>query len=71
MELKAKMGANGKLFGSLSAQAIAEALEQAGVSVDKKKIVLDGPIKQTGEYKITVKLHPEVSAKVTLSVTAG
>ncbi len=70
VELTAKMGANGKLFGSLSAQSIADALAAAGVSVDKKKIVLDSPIKQTGEYKITVKLHPEVSAKVTLSVVA-
>ena len=64
------MGANGKLFGSLSSQAIADALAAAGVAVDKKKIVLDGPIKQTGEYTITVKLHPEVSAKVKLSVVA-
>ncbi|HIW02096.1 MAG TPA: 50S ribosomal protein L9 [Candidatus Protoclostridium stercorigallinarum] len=71
VELKAKIGANGKLFGSLSSQAIAEALEKAGVTVDKKKIVLDSPIKQIGEYKITVKLHPEVSAKITLSVVAG
>ncbi len=70
VELSARMGANGKLFGSLSSQAIADALEKAGISVDKKKIVLDAPIKQTGEYKITVKLHPEVSAKVTLSVVA-
>lgn len=71
VELKAKIGAKGKLFGSLSSQAIAEALEKAGVTVDKKKIVLDSPIKQIGEYKITVKLHPEVSAKITLSVVAG
>ena len=71
VELKAKIGENGKLFGSLSSQAIAEALEKAGVTVDKKKIVLDSPIKQIGEYKITVKLHPEVSAKITLSVVAG
>lgn len=41
------------------------------MTVDKKKIVLDSPIKQIGEYKITVKLHPEVSAKITLSVVAG
>ena len=70
VELSAKMGANGKLFGSLSSQAIADALAAAGVAVDKKKIVLDGPIRQTGEYTITVRLHPEVSAKVKLSVVA-
>ncbi len=62
------VGANGKLFGALNTQAIADALAKAGVAVDKKKIVLDQPIKQTGTYKVAVKLHPEVSAKVTVNV---
>lgn len=66
--VKVTIGANGKLFGALNTQAIADALKQAGVEVDKKKIVLDQPIKQTGTYKVTVKLHPEVSAKVTVNV---
>lgn len=62
------VGANGKLFGALNTQAIADALAKAGVAVDKKKIVLNQPIKQTGTYKVAVKLHPEVSAKVTVNV---
>ncbi len=62
------VGANGKLFGALNTQAIADALAKAGVAGDKKKIVLDQPIKQTGTYKVAVKLHPEVSAKVTVNV---
>lgn len=66
--VKVTIGANGKLFGALNTQAIADALKQAGVEVDKKKIVLDQPIKQTGTYKVTVKLHSEVSAKVTVNV---
>ena len=70
MELTASVGANGKLFGALSSQSIAEALEKAGISVDKKKIVLDQPIKQTGNYSVSVKLHPEVTAKVNVSVSA-
>ncbi len=70
VELTASVGANGKLFGALSSQSIAEALEKAGISVDKKKIVLDQPIKQTGNYSVSVKLHPEVTAKVNVSVSA-
>ncbi len=62
------VGANGKLFGALNTQAIADALGKAGVEVDKKKIVLEQPIKQTGTYKVAVKLHPEVTAKVTVIV---
>ena len=65
------VGANGKLFGALNTQAIADALAKAGVEVDKKKIVLDQPIKQTGTYKVAVKLHAEVSAKVTINVKGG
>lgn len=68
--LTVSVGANGKLFGALSSQSIADALEKAGLSVDKKKIALDQPIKQVGNYKVTVKLHPEVSAKVNVCVSA-
>ncbi len=66
--VKVTVGANGKLFGALNAQTIADALKQAGVEVDKKKIILDGPIKQVGVYKVAVKLHPEVTAKTTINV---
>ena len=65
------VGANGKLFGALNTQAIADALAKAGCAVDKKKIVLPQPIKQTGTYKISVRLHAEVTANVTVNVVAG
>ncbi|MBR6789134.1 MAG: 50S ribosomal protein L9 [Clostridia bacterium] len=65
------VGANGKLFGALNTQAIADALGKVGVVVDKKKIVLDQPIKQTGIYKVVVKLHAEVHARVTVNVKGG
>ena len=68
MTVPVTVGANGKLFGALNTQAIADALGKAGVEVDKKKIVLEQPIKQTGTYKVAVKLHPEVTAKVTVIV---
>ncbi len=67
--LSAKMGENGKLFGSVTVKEIAEAIEKdLGVAVDKKKVDLASPIKGAGIYGVTVKLHPSVSAKVNVSV---
>ena len=63
--VKTKVGDNGKLFGSITSMDIAQAVsEQLGTEVDKKKIVLDKPIKETGETEVTVKLFQDVSAKV-------
>ena len=68
--VKTKGGENGKLFGSITSKDIAEALaKQENIKVDKKKIDLAAPIKQTGETQVTVKLFPEVSAKLKVSVT--
>ncbi|MDO4869123.1 MAG: 50S ribosomal protein L9 [Bacillota bacterium] len=65
-----KGGENGKLFGSITSKDIAEALEsQEGIKVDKKKIDMAGPIKQAGMTEVTVKLFPEVSAKMKVNVT--
>ncbi len=70
IEIKTKGGDNGKLFGSITSKDIAEALEeQYGLKVDKKKIDLAAPIKQTGVTNVAVKLFPEVSAKVKVKVT--
>ena len=67
--IQSKGGENGKLFGSITSKDIAEALEkQENVKVDKKKIDLPAPIKQTGVQTVTVKLFPEVSAKLKVSV---
>jgi len=68
--VKSKGGENGKLFGSITSKDIADALEkQEGIKVDKKKIDLAAPIKQTGDIEVTVKLFPEVSAKLKVTVT--
>lgn len=68
--VKSKGGENGKLFGSITSMDIAKALEeQEGISIDKKKIEMPGPIKQTGNTQVTVKLFPEVSAKIKVKVT--
>ncbi len=69
IELQAKSGKEGKLFGSITHADIAEALASKGYSVDKKKIVTDA-IKTLGEHKIGVKLDEGVTAEMTLSVIA-
>ena len=66
--LKVKCGANGKTFGSITSKEIAEELEKNGLSVDKRKIELKEPIKNTGFYTLSIKLHPSVSAKIKLEV---
>jgi large subunit ribosomal protein L9 len=64
-------GEEGKLFGSVTNMEIAAYLKEKGFDIDRKKIVLADPIKHIGEYAIPVKIHPEVSAtlKVTVSAT--
>ncbi len=68
----AKCGAQGRLYGSVTGAEIAQALnEQHGVDVDKKKIDLSEPIRTVGETEVVVKLYPEISAKMTVRVTGG
>ena len=67
--VKVRAGENGKLFGSVTSKEIAEALEeQTGLKVDKKKMVLEDQIKTTGERKIPVKLHPQVTAELLVEI---
>ena len=69
--LQVKGGDNGRLFGSVTAQAIADALnEQHQIQVDKKKIQLKDAIKAAGSYTVDIKLHPAATAKVALKVEA-
>ncbi len=71
VKIQAKAGENGKVFGSITSKDIAERLqEQYKITVDKKKIQLDGPIKQTGSVTVDVKLYPEVSGKLNVEITA-
>ena len=71
LTLKAKVGENGKMFGSIGSKEIAEAIQkQYGMSMDKKKIVLADPVKALGTYTVQVKLHPAVSAKVRFEVVS-
>ena len=68
--IKQKAGEEGHLFGSVNSKDIAEALELQNFTIDRRKIQLDDPIKQVGEYKIPVKLHKDVMAEITVNVAA-
>ena len=70
VETKIKTGEGGRTFGSVSTKEIAEAAKkQYGKEIDKKKIVLEDPIRALGTYEVKVKLHPKVTA--TLRVHVG
>ena len=72
LKLGAKVGTSGKIFGSVNAMQIADALkEQANIDVDRKKIIVDTEkIKEVGEYTATVNLHREVKASLNFEVVA-
>ncbi len=64
-----KVGENGKTFGSISAKEISDAAqEQLGITIDKKKLQLDSPIKALGTVMVPLRLHPEVTASVKVIV---
>lgn len=68
--VKIKAGEGGKTFGSVSAKEIAAALkEQYNIEVDKKKLQLTDSLKNLGNYEVSVKLHPQVTGKLTVKVT--
>lgn len=70
VEITAQAGESGKLFGSIGSKDIADALAKKGVDVDRKKILLADPIKELGEYEVSVKIGYEVQAIVKVKVVA-
>ena len=68
IEVTAKAGASGKLFGAVTAKEIADAINDLGFNVDKKKVLLDAPIKALGSYTVEVKFLPDEIAKITVAV---
>jgi large subunit ribosomal protein L9 len=66
--IKQKAGENDQLFGSVTSKDIADALEQQGYTIDRRKIALDEPIKTLGEFKVTLRLHREVPTEITVHV---
>lgn len=72
IEVRANAGSEGRLFGSVTTSEVAAALaEQAGVTVDRKQIVMEDHIKELGSYSIVLRLHADVQFPVTLEVVAG
>lgn len=68
IEFFIKSGENGKVFGSITTKEIANELYNKGINVDKQKVVLKENIKMCGNYIVTIKLFPEISAKLKIVV---
>ena len=68
--IRIKAGEGGKVFGSVSAKEIAAAVkEQCGIEIDKKKLQLADNLRNFGSYEVGIKLHPQVTGKLTVKVT--
>jgi len=65
-----RAGEEGHLFGSVTAKDIADGLERQNYTIDRRKIQLEDPIKNVGEYKVPVRLHRDVTAEITVNVAA-
>lgn len=70
VQIGAKVGANDKIFGSITSLQIAQALKNKGFEVDRRKVVLDDEPKTIGSYTATVNLHREVSVQVGVEVVS-
>lgn len=68
LTVTAKGGGAGRLFGSVTNQEIADALEKNGIKLDKRKIAIADPIKSVGTYTVTCKLGYEISAPLTVKI---
>ncbi len=71
IEFQVLAGEEGKLFGSITNADIAGRLGEQGIKLDRRKIELVEPIKQLGEYEVTLKLHREVSTQIRVKVVAS
>ena len=68
LTIEAQAGEEDKLFGSVTSKDIAEAITLQGVEIDKRKVILEEPIKRLGSYEVTVKIHKDVTASVKVEV---
>jgi large subunit ribosomal protein L9 len=66
-----KVGEEDKLYGSVTSMDIADEMEKKGMSVDRKKIVLDKPIKTLGEFEVKIKLNSQVTGTIKVAVVPG
>ncbi|WP_088227221.1 50S ribosomal protein L9 [Desulfosporosinus sp. FKB] len=71
VDVKIRTGEGGRIFGSVTSKEIAEGLKkQHGIEIDKRKLEVKEPIKALGTYEISVKVHPDVTAKLRVYVSA-
>jgi large subunit ribosomal protein L9 len=70
LSIPAKAGEEGKLFGAVTSRDIVEALEKAGVKVDRKAVQLEEPIKQLGDYKVKIRVATEIVPEISVTVVA-
>lgn len=71
VQIVSKAGEEGKLFGSVGAREIADALTASGFAAERAEVELpDGPLKEIGDFSVSLALHPEVTVQVTVSVVA-
>lgn len=68
LTLGVKVGEGGKLFGSITAKDIADALARRGIVIDRHKVDLDEPLKMLGTYKVAIKVSPGLTPEVTVDV---
>ncbi len=66
----ARAGETGKLYGSITNMDLAAALAEMGHDIDRRRILLETPIKQLGEYQVDIKLHPQVVVQIAVTVEA-
>lgn len=71
LELAAKAGESGKLFGTITTKKLAEELSAKGIEVDRKNITVNAPINKVGEYKLLIKLTSKVKTELAVVVTAS
>lgn len=70
--IAAKASGEGRLFGSVTTTEVAHAIEaQTGITMDRRKLVLDEPIRETGEFQLTARLHPAVQFPVRIEVVGA
>jgi large subunit ribosomal protein L9 len=70
LEIKAKAGESGRIFGAVTSLQISDALKAKGFEVDRKRITIPNDVKNLGEYEATIILHKQVTHKVKFLVTA-
>lgn len=69
VDVTIKVGAGGKVFGSVSSKEIAEAVkDQLGIEIDKKKLLMDAPLRELGSTVVELRLHPQVTAGLKVNV---